>query len=480
MAKADYNRLVYKLVKERKPVLPFDKEVIPVFEDKNEEGAQLQYIIAIGITMPYMRKAAHHMAPVSAVDAASLKRPAFGTLAGRAMADANKNLHFATIVFSMLRESRRLMDFMCEHELYAFALDSSGELAFDFSEKETTLVQQLQSYDVEELRKTIPVGKHNHVVVRDRGLSISNALSAVYSEASQLNCTRHGAEDLGKRHVSGRRARSAYHEVTQLRQGQRLQGEDIMQALREEDESAYDLLDAVPRAQLAACFLPDGVYAFGVRTSNWIEILWEALRKIGLRKQPCFLHQVMFFCMYSVVRYRQLSVKAKGLRQLSGMNPTKEMSTALVTNAQYLMDRGCTVKQIWDPEKQHAMYSVKVPLRYVPADGAYKNGEVTDYLDSDEAGFRMPLQLLPKGIPIAELRRNNVKWKEYVVDPSTDYDSTKYEACTLCSCMGPTNSWATCPHAGLAHLMAKQARCRRCVPPLVPFIAFVQGTAASQ
>ena len=61
----------------------------------------MQYIIAIGITMPYMRKAAHHMAPVSAVDAASMKRPAFGTLAGRAMADANKNLHFATIVFSI-------------------------------------------------------------------------------------------------------------------------------------------------------------------------------------------------------------------------------------------------------------------------------------------------------------------------------------------------------------------------------------------
>ena len=181
----------------------------------------MQYIIAIGITMPYMRKAAHHMSPVSAVDAASMKRPAFGTLAGRAMADANKNLHFATIVFSMLRESRRLMDFMCEHELYAFALDSNGELAFDFNEKDTTLVQQLQSYDAEELRKTIPFGKHDHVVVRDRGVSISNALSAFYSEASQLNCTRHGAEDLGKRQVSGRRARSAYHELTQLRQGVR-------------------------------------------------------------------------------------------------------------------------------------------------------------------------------------------------------------------------------------------------------------------
>ena len=139
-----------------------------------------------------------------------------------------------------------------------------------------------------------------------------------------------------------------------------------MQALREEDASAYDLLDTVPRAQLAACFLPDGVYAYGVRTSNWIEILWEVLRKIGLRKQPCFLHQVMFFCMYSVVRYRQLAVKAKGLRQLRGMNPTKEMSTALVRNAQYLMDRGCTVKQIWNQEKQHVMYSVKVPVSCTP------------------------------------------------------------------------------------------------------------------
>ena len=94
-------------------------------------------------------------------------------------------------------------------------------------------------------------------------------------------------------------------------------------------------------------------------------------------------------------------------------------------------------------------------LRYVPADGSYQNGEVVDFLDNDDEGFRMPLQLLPPGIPIAELRNNNVKWKEYVVDPSTDYDATEYEASKLCSCMGPTNSWTTCPHAGLAHLMAK-------------------------
>ena len=219
MAKSDYKRLVLRLVKERKPVPAFDPEIIPDFAEENEAGETVQYILALAVTMPYMRKGAHHMAPVSAVDAATMKRPAFGALAGRAMADANKNLHFGVVVFSMLRESRRLMDFMCEHELLAFALDESGELAFDFTESKASLREQLKSYDLETLRKTLPFGKHSHVVVRDRGTAITKALSDFYSHASQLNCTRHGADDLGKRHASGRRARGAYHAVIRLRQG---------------------------------------------------------------------------------------------------------------------------------------------------------------------------------------------------------------------------------------------------------------------
>ena len=147
--------------------------------------------------------------------------------------------------------------------------------------------------------------------------------------------------------------------------GQREQGEELLQQLKEEDESAYDLLDTVPRECLAPCFLPEGVYTFGVRTSNWIEILWETLRRIGLRKQPCFLHQLMYFCMYSVVRYRQLCVKAKGLRQLTETTPTKEMASALVRNTKALVDRGCTVKQKWNEEMEHVVYSVKVPVRCV-------------------------------------------------------------------------------------------------------------------
>lgn len=219
MAKSDYKRLVLRLVKERKPVPAFDPEIIPEFAEENEAGETLQYILALAVTMPYMRKGAHHMAPVSAVDAATMKRPAFGALAGRAMADANKNLHFGVVVFSMLRESRRLMDFMCEHELLAFALDANGDLAFDFSESEASLKEQLSSYDLETLRKTLPFGKQSHVVVRDRGTAITHSLGEFYSDASQLNCTRHGADDLGKRHTSGRRARATYNVVIRLRQG---------------------------------------------------------------------------------------------------------------------------------------------------------------------------------------------------------------------------------------------------------------------
>ena len=219
MAKSDYKRLVLRLVKERKPVPAFDPEMIPDFPAESEAGETIKYIIALAVTMPYMRKGAHHMAPVSAVDAATMKRPSFGALVGRAMADANKNLHFAVLVFSMLRESRRLLDFMCEHELLAFALDENGNLAFDFTESEASLHEQLSSYDLDALRKTIPFGKPPHVVLRDRGVAITNSLTDFYSEASQLNCTRHGADDLGKRHASGRRARSTYHAVTMLRQG---------------------------------------------------------------------------------------------------------------------------------------------------------------------------------------------------------------------------------------------------------------------
>ena len=60
-------------------------DLIPVFEEKNESGEDIQYLVALAITLPYMRKAAHTMAPVSAVDCASMKFPAFGALAGRAI-----------------------------------------------------------------------------------------------------------------------------------------------------------------------------------------------------------------------------------------------------------------------------------------------------------------------------------------------------------------------------------------------------------
>ena len=156
-----------------------------------------------------------------------------------------------------------------------------------------------------------------------------------------------------------------YHAWSRTHAGQREQGEELLQQLKEEDESAYDLLNSVPRESLAPCFLPEGVYTFGVRTSNWIEILWETFRRIGLRKQPCFLHQLMYCCMYSVVRYRHLCVKAKGLRQLTGTTPTKEMASALVRDTEALVDRGCTVKQKWNQDGQHVMYSVKVPVSSV-------------------------------------------------------------------------------------------------------------------
>ena len=138
-----------------------------------------------------------------------------------------------------------------------------------------------------------------------------------------------------------------------------------MQELKDEDEHAYALLDSVPRCQLAACFLPAGVYNYGVRTSNWIEILWEVMRRIGLRKERSFLNQLVFFVMYSVVRYRHLVVKARALRQQESVfSPTKEMATTLVSNSKFLVDRNCTVKQVWDESKQQVMYSVKVPVRH--------------------------------------------------------------------------------------------------------------------
>ena len=156
-----------------------------------------------------------------------------------------------------------------------------------------------------------------------------------------------------------------YHAWSRTHAGQREQGEELLRQLKEEDESAYDLLNSVPRESLAPCFLPEGVYTFGVRTSNWIEILWETFRRIGLRKQPCFLHQLMYYCMYSVVRYRHLCVKAKGLRQLTGTTPTKEMASALVRDTKALVDRGCTVRQKWNEEKEQVMYAVRVPVRCV-------------------------------------------------------------------------------------------------------------------
>ena len=219
MANADYKRLVSRLIKERKPVPPFNPDLIPAFEDENESGEKLNYLVALAVTLPYMRKGAHSMAPVSAVDAASMKFPAFGALAGRAMADANKNLHFAVLVMSMLRESRRLMDFMAEHELLAFALKEDGSLAFDFTEAESTLKEQLDEYDLDVLRKTLPFSKPAHVVVRDRGTAITNSLDANYPDAHQLNCSRHGAEDLSKYKAAGKRALQTYHPLTMLRQG---------------------------------------------------------------------------------------------------------------------------------------------------------------------------------------------------------------------------------------------------------------------
>lgn len=219
MANADYKRLVSRLIKERKPVPPFNPDLIPAFEDENESGEKLNYLVALAVTLPYMRKGAHSMAPVSAVDAASMKFPAFGALAGRAMADANKNLHFAVLVMSMLRESRRLMDFMAEHEFLAFALKENGALAFDFTEAESTLAEQLAEYDVDVLRKTLPFSKPAHVVVRDRGTAITNSLDANYPDAHQLNCSRHGAEDLSKYKAAGKRALQTYHPLTMLRQG---------------------------------------------------------------------------------------------------------------------------------------------------------------------------------------------------------------------------------------------------------------------
>ena len=52
--------------------------------------------------------------------------------------------------------------------------------------------------------------------------------------------------------------------------GQQDQGEALLKELKEDDEHAYELLNSVPRSELAACFLPAGVYNYGVRTSNWI------------------------------------------------------------------------------------------------------------------------------------------------------------------------------------------------------------------
>ena len=101
----------------------------------------------------------------------------------------------------------------------------------------------------------------------------------------------------------------------------------------------------------------------------------------------------------------------------------------------------------------------------MPVDGSsIENGEVVDYLDNDEEGYRMPMQLLPKGIAPEELRRNDVKWKEFLVTPSNTMEGTSedvprgettYDACTLCSCMGPTDSWCTCPHAALTQMTSR-------------------------
>ena len=116
--------------------------------------------------------------------------------------------------------------------------------------------------------------------------------------------------------------------------GQHEQGEALLSELKKDDKHAYELLNSVPRCELAACFLPAGVYNFGVRTSNWIEILWEVMRRIGLRKERSFLNQLVFFVMYSVVRYRHLVVKARALQQQEcSFAPTKELSTTLVRDA---------------------------------------------------------------------------------------------------------------------------------------------------
>ena len=111
-----------------------------------------------------------------------------------------------------------------------------------------------------------------------------------------------------------------------------------------------------------------------------------------------------------------------------------------------------------DPKVNIHSVPVRLPLqvRCVPKDGVYDNGEVIDYLDADDDGYRMPLQLMPKGIPHAQLTKNDVKWKEFTVRPSTTVeDGNEYDGGDLCSCLGPTNSWCTCPHAALLQVLKK-------------------------